>query len=162
MIVGITSNDYIAIGTVIPVVFIIGGEVGRRWGKKTKHREAEENALQQLTWVVGGKPADQFNAERTPGLIEQMKELAAGQRAFEANTTAMFEKLLDRADKNEESVKVATAVAAKAVLDTASAVAVEKNEAATASTEVLAAAIAAKLALLTEKPVRTRRVAPAK
>ena len=141
----------------------VGGGIGRKFGSTKKHKAAETNAIQQLTWVVGGKPADQFNTERTPGLIEQMKELAAGQREFEANTTAMFSKLLERAERSEDSVKTATAIAAKAVLDTASVVATEKNDAAAiASAEVLATAIAAKLALLVERPTRPRRVAAAK
>src|SRR5665213_456255 len=164
MIVGVTSNDYIAIGTIVPVVFVIGGEGGRRWGKKTKHRQAEENALQQLTWVVGGKPADDFNAERIPGLIEQMKDLGADHRSFQADTTAMFAKLLARAERSEESIKEATALAAKAVLDTARVAATEKDAAAAvASAELIATALAAKFALDGETPKpRTRRVATAK
>jgi hypothetical protein len=67
-------------------------------------------------------------------------------REFENTTGDMFAKLLARAERSEETITAAAATAAKAVLDTASQVAVDKNEAAAkASADILATAIAAKL-----------------
>jgi len=152
----ITSNQVLAIVAVLTLSLVIGGYVGRRWDISKKRRNdsikitgALDLTVQELTWAVGGKPADQWNHERSPGIIEQMTVLRSDHAAFVEKTTNMFTKLLERAEHYEDSIKLATAAAAAAVLDTAAKTALDTNEAAaTASAEVLATAIAAKLALV--------------
>ena len=176
MIAAVTANQVIAFGTLAGFLLAVGGGIGRKWGTTKKHRiaeqerakkfqESEERAdakrdllLQELTWAVAGKPPDQWNPEGIPGLSEQIAIHKKQNLSFETSTADMFKKLLDRADRNEAQIAEAAAVAAKAVLATASSVATDATAAAAvASAELLATAIAAKLALVIPKPPRASR-----
>ena len=72
--------DLSAIGGIITASAVVGGGVGRHVGRRiTIHRDtkgAEATLLQNLTWALTGKPADQWGP-REPGLIEQMATLRA-------------------------------------------------------------------------------------
>lgn len=163
----ISSGDISAYAGAGFFLLALGGGLGRRWGGTKKHRDAEENAVQQLTWSVGGKPADQWNHERVPGLIEQMTTLRAQFNETTERSMKLFDQLLKRMEATETSMTEAAAKAAKAVLDTARRVSYESSDAAAlASAEVLATAVAAAVALAlkpdapTTTPTRARR-APA-
>ena len=153
MTAAITASQILTTVAVLTFCVVAGGALGRRWSITKKQRAAEvkittslDTTVQELTWAVGGKPDDQWNHERSPGLIEQMGIHRRENREFENTTGDMFAKLLARAERSEDSITAAAATAAKAVLDTASQVAVDKNEAAAkASADILATAIAAKL-----------------
>jgi hypothetical protein len=159
MISTINSSDVLAFVGVITLCLALGGLFGRTWGTTKKRREIAmkitnslDSTVQELMWAIGGKPADQWNPERSPGLIEQMGTLRTDQRKFESAAGTMFEQLLKRAERFDEATATSAAIAAKAVLDTASKASESKGEAAAvAAADVLATAIAAKLALVINK-----------
>ena len=177
MIAAITSNQILAFCAVATLCAGIGIGIGRKWsGTKKQRQTAEDDAkkrrgadekadaardaiIQECMWALNGKPADQWNPQGVPGITERVKSLGDDLRVLENNTAATFKALLDRAERTDDSTRDATALAAKAVLDTASKASLEKNEAAaTAAADLIAAAAAAKavLALVLEKPPRTR------
>ncbi len=167
MLSTVSDSTLIAYGTIASVFVAVGGGLGSRIERSRKRRKNElemvetlRATLQELTWAVGGKPADEFNPERRVGIIEQINISTEHQRQFEGETERMFEKLLERAERSESSIKEATAVAAKAVLDTAGRLAADKTEAeAIASAKIIATAVAAELVKSAPKTPRARRVA---
>lgn len=144
----ISAGDVASYATSGFFLLAVGGAVGRQWGTSKKHKTAEDDALHQLTWAVGGKPADQWNHERVPGLIEQMTSLRTQFAGNNERNLEMFSQLLRRMEVTEASVAEAAAKAAKAVLDTARKVSYESSDAAAeAAAVIIATAIEAKLAL---------------
>lgn len=161
------SNQILALVGVIGLCLTIGGLVGRKWGVTKKHRaeemkeaKARDAILQELTWSVAGKAPDQWNPKGSPGLASQMSTMRNDFSTLETNTAEMFRKLLERAEKSEDSTAAAAALAANAVLATASKVATDKNDAAAvAAADLIATAVAAQLALVMDKAPRARRTA---
>lgn len=167
MLADVTANGLTAFGTIAAVCLVAGGGIGRRWGVTKKHRAedmkesaARDKILQELTWSVAGKAPDQWNPKGSPGLAAQMSTFQVALSTLETNTAEMFRKLLERAEKSEDSTAAAAALAANAVLATASQAAADKTEAAAiASAELIATALAAKLALPVPRASRVRKVA---
>lgn len=162
LVAGITSNDVIAIIASATFCGGVGAFVSRRIGATKRHRDAEkraraaesearaivDDALQQLTWAVGGKPADEYNAERTPGLIEQMKKLRGEFRVFVNENATVMKVLVERLEETEET-RETKATAAAAILETATQAEqvrlIETAQAAAKVLEVAAAALAEQL-----------------
>ena len=54
----------------------VGGSVGHVIGRWRRRQQDTRSVLQGLVWAVGGKPADELGP-RVPGLVDQVRELAA-------------------------------------------------------------------------------------
>lgn len=87
MLATLDANTIADFAIAISTALAIGGVLGRKWGATKKQRNAQllvekasENTVQQLTYAITGKPADQWGP-REPGLIEQMAKAREDQRA---------------------------------------------------------------------------------
>ena len=129
MIAAISANSLIAIAAVVGVCLTGGAAVGRRWGATRKHRDAAnalqvaaDSTIQQLTWAVVGKPADQWGPHE-PGLIEQMAALRGDFHNHVTDDARLMSALITRLDAADKTAASTAADAAKAAIDAAALVA---------------------------------------
>ena len=129
ILAAITANDITAFAALMATCLAIGGVVGRKWGTTKKQRvvqqaveQAAENLVQQLTWSMTGKPADQWGP-REPGLIEQMAKMREDQRAHATEDLKVAAAFHERLRTVEITSTAAAEALAKAATTTATALA---------------------------------------
>jgi hypothetical protein len=129
VLASINANDLAAFAVFGGFLLTVGAGIGRKWGSTKKQRAAQllvekaaETTVQQLTYAVTGKPADQWGP-REPGLIEQMAKSREDLRSHAAEDLKVASAFHERLRAVEVTSTAAAEALALGVRTTASALA---------------------------------------